>query len=66
MATVTYQNIAEATTSLKALLPEGFTPTFGIIGGSGLSALEQAIQEPRVEVSYGLIKGFPVSTGKSS
>ena len=63
MASVSYQDITEAVVSLKALLPQGFTPAFGIIGGSGLSALEQAIQEPRVEVSYGLIKGFPVSTG---
>jgi len=64
MSAVTYQSITEAVASLKALLPDGFKPAFGIIGGSGLSALEQAIQEPRTEVSYGLVKGFPVSTGR--
>jgi purine-nucleoside phosphorylase len=61
--TVTYQDITSAAEQLRGLLPEGFTPQFGIIGGSGLSALGQAIQEPRTEVSYGDIKGFPVSTG---
>jgi hypothetical protein len=61
---ITIESIREAADSLKALLPADFRPEIGIIGGSGLSALEDAVEEPRWEVPYGKIKGFPVSTGK--
>jgi purine-nucleoside phosphorylase len=60
---VTIESIREAADGLKAILPEDFKPEIGIIGGSGLSALEHAVEEPRWEVPYGKIKGFPVSTG---
>ena len=60
-----YESIKQAVDGLKTVLPAGFVPQFGIIGGSGLSALEKAIEGPRQEIPYGQIKGFPVSTGKS-
>ena len=60
------QSIKEAVEALKSLLPADFKPEVGIIGGSGLSALEEAVVEPRWEVPYGKIGGFPVSTGMSS
>lgn len=60
-----YESVKEAVDGLKAILPAGFVPQFGIIGGSGLSALEKAIEGPRQEVPYGQVKGFPISTGKS-
>jgi hypothetical protein len=63
---ITMQSIKEAVEVLKSLLPADFKPEIGIIGGSGLSALEDAVMEPRWEVPYGKIKGFPVSTGKLS
>lgn len=62
MAT-TFQDIIAAVDKLRTFLPQDFTPQIGIIGGSGLSALHEAIQEPRIEVSYADINGFPVSTG---
>jgi purine-nucleoside phosphorylase len=49
---------------LKASLPTDFVPKIGIIGGSGLSALEKAIEGERHEISYEQIHGFPVSTGQ--
>jgi purine-nucleoside phosphorylase len=61
---ITIESIQEAADGLKAILPEDFRPEIGIIGGSGLSALEHAVDEPKWEVPYGKIKGFPVSTGK--
>jgi len=60
---ITLQDITQAVDKLKTYLPQDFTPQIGIIGGSGLSALHEAVQEPRIEVSYADIKGFPVSTG---
>ena len=62
---VTFESVKQAADTLTALLPDGFVPQFGIIGGSGLSALEQAIAGPRTEVPYGQIQGFPISTGMS-
>ncbi|KAE9374883.1 purine nucleoside phosphorylase I, inosine and guanosine-specific [Stipitochalara longipes BDJ] len=59
---ITIESIKEAVEGLKSLLPVDFKPEIGIIGGSGLSALEDAVLEPRWEVPYGKIKGFPVST----
>ena len=61
---ITIEIIQDAVDGLNALLPADFRPEIGIIGGSGLSALEEAVEEPRWEVPYGKIKGFPVSTGK--
>lgn len=60
---VSFPDVTQAVDKLRTFLPDGFTPTIGIIGGSGLSALHEAVKEPRVEVSYADIKGFPVSTG---
>jgi len=59
------ESITEAVEGLQAVLPKDFIPYVGIISGSGLSALEAAIEEPRQEVPYEGIKGFPVSTGES-
>ena len=61
---ITIESIREAVASLRNLLPADFKPELGIIGGSGLSALEDAVEQPKWEVPYGKIKGFPVSTGK--
>jgi purine nucleoside phosphorylase len=59
-----FENFSEAAEGLKKLLPEVFTPEIGIICGSGLSGLQQAVTGPRIEVPYNEIKGFPVSTGE--
>jgi purine-nucleoside phosphorylase len=61
---ITIESIREVVAGLKNLLPADFKPEIGIIGGSGLSALEDAVEQPKWEVPYGKIKGFPVSTGK--
>jgi purine-nucleoside phosphorylase len=61
-----YENIVEAAEGLKRLLPADFVPEIGIICGSGLSGIQQAVTGPRIEVSYSEIKGFPVSTGRSN
>lgn len=59
-------DIRNAAEGLRKLLPNGFVPEIGIVGGSGLSTLEQALHPTmRVEVEYGQIKGFPISTGQS-
>jgi len=63
---ITMENIQAAVEGLKSLLPASFKPSIGIIGGSGLAALEEAVLEPRWEVPYGKIQGFPVSTGMFS
>jgi len=60
-----YESIKQAVVGLKAVLPAGFVPQFGIIGGSGLSVLEKAIGGQRHEIPYDQIKGFPISTGRS-
>ena len=59
-----YESFVEAAEGLKKLLSEGFVPEIGIICGSGLSSLADAVTGPRIEVPYSKIKGFPVSTGK--
>jgi purine-nucleoside phosphorylase len=56
--------LLEAAEGLKRLLPVDFVPEIGIICGSGLSGLQQAVTGPRVEVPYSEIKGFPASTGE--
>ncbi len=61
---ITVESIREAADGLISFLPADFRPEMGIIGGSGLSALEDAVEEPRWEVPYCKIKGFPISTGK--
>ena len=58
--------IQKAADRLKALLPEDWKPEIGIVGGSGLAKLEEAVLEPRWEVGYGEVEGFPVSTGMYS
>jgi purine-nucleoside phosphorylase len=62
--TITFESIQRAADGLKASLPTDFVPKIGIIGGSGLSALEKAIEGDRHEISYEQIDGFPVSTGQ--
>ncbi len=57
--------IREAVRQLKAIIPAGLIPKIGIIGGSGMAALESAIEGERYEVSYEQMNGFPVSTGQS-
>lgn len=61
----TFDIITAAADSLKAVLPQGFVPQIGIICGSGLSGIANAIEgfgyTPN-EISYSEIKGFPVST----
>jgi purine nucleoside phosphorylase len=65
---ITFDSIFEASESLKKFLPKGFEPKIGIICGSGLSAIADAIEpidEIRDELSYADINGFPVSGGKN-
>ncbi len=45
----------------KKLLPRGLAPSDGIILGSGLGKLANEIENP-IEIPYGTIPGFPVST----
>ena len=59
-----FENFIEAAEGLKKLLPVDFVPEIGIICGSGLSGIQEAIIESRVEIPYSEIKGFPVSTGQ--
>jgi purine nucleoside phosphorylase len=64
-----FESIQTAAAGLRSILPAGFQPSVGIICGSGLSGIADAV-EPitdgmRDEVSYGEIKGFPVSAGRS-
>jgi purine-nucleoside phosphorylase len=61
---ITFESIQQAVDGLKASLPADFVPKIGIIGGSGLSALERAIEGDRHEISYERIHGFPISTGQ--
>ncbi len=68
--------IEEATSFLQEILPKWFKPEILIIGGSGLSALEEAIYTPlslrddiqagKWVVPYEKIPGWPVSTGMFS
>ncbi|KAI1005212.1 hypothetical protein K3495_g3004 [Podosphaera aphanis] len=70
-------HILAAKSYLQSLLPPSFVPSVGIIGGSGLSALEDVIasfgsdagsnfdskvESKRVEIGFEKIPGFPVST----
>lgn len=60
----TFEAITAAADGLKAVLPKGFIPTIGLISGSGLSGIADAIKpigSVRDEISYSDIKGFPVS-----
>lgn len=59
-----YENFVESAEAIKKLLPADFVPEIGVICGSGLSGIQQAVTGPRVEVPYNEIKGFPVSTGR--
>ena len=66
---ITYESIQEAATALRKFLPKDFAPKIGIICGSGLSAIADAVDAivvdgVRDEISYRDIKGFPVSGGK--
>lgn len=60
----TFESMRESADGLRKILPDDFTPQTGIICGSGLSTLHLAVHEPRFEVPYSKIKGFPVSTGE--
>lgn len=59
-----YEDFVESAEAIKKLLPADFVPEIGVICGSGLSGIQQAVTGPRVEVPYNEIKGFPVSTGR--
>lgn len=62
----TFESIQAAADGLRSFLPKGFEPRVGIICGSGLSGIAEAINSiegVRDEISYSEIKGFPVSTG---
>ena len=59
-----FKDFQEAAEGLKKLLPEDFIPEVGIICGSGLSGLQEAVTGLRIEVPYSDIKGFPISTGQ--
>jgi len=54
--------------TIRAYLPESLkSPKIAIICGSGLGGLANTIDpEPRVELPYSQIDGFPVSTGMYS
>ena len=58
----------EAATHLQALLPQHLkTPSVGIICGSGLGGLADALHgEPRFEAIYSDIPYFPQATGTNS
>ncbi len=60
--------IANATTILQKALPSDWQgyPIFGVVGGSGLNALEEAFDTKVLEVPYNEIEGFPVSKGEIS
>lgn len=63
----TFEAIQAAADGLRSFLPKGFEPSVGIICGSGLSGIAdavKAIEGVRDEISYSEIKGFVVSTGK--
>lgn len=60
---ITLAQIEKAHETLITFIPKGFRPRVAIIGGSGLAALEKAIEGERTEVGYEKIPGFPVSTG---
>lgn len=59
-----FESFVEAAEGLKKRLPAEFVPQIGIVCGSGLSGLQEAVTGPRIEIPYSEIKGFPVSTGK--
>lgn len=64
---ITLEVIEQVVTYIKAILSDGFIPKIGIIGGSGLSGLDEALQGERHEISYveinKAVKQFPVTTG---
>lgn len=62
----TSKSTAEAFEYLQRQIPSGLqSPTIGIICGSGLGGLADAVQpHPRYEVSYHDIPHFPISQGK--
>jgi purine nucleoside phosphorylase len=68
MMSNTFEAIRDAADGLKSFLPKGFEPYIGIICGSGLSGIAEAIEAidggVRDEISYSEIKGFPISTGE--
>lgn len=55
----TYEMIEQTAEFLKERVP--FTPTIGIICGSGLGSLAQDLRDP-IEFPYSTIPNFPVST----
>lgn len=55
-----YDQVAEAAAFLQSRLG-GLAPTIGIVLGSGLGAVAEAVEQPAV-VSYGEIPHFPQST----
>lgn len=52
------QNCAE---TLKSLLPQGFSPSVGIVLGTGLGSLSASLQDALI-IPYAALPGFPEST----
>ena len=65
MENATSQQTAEALRYLQAnLTPKLYQPVIGIICGSGLNSLADAVlPDPRFEIPYTDIPHFPQSTG---
>jgi hypothetical protein len=60
-----FARATETAKQILAAVPEALQrPKVAIVCGSGLGGLADTIEpEPRVEIPYGQIPGFPVSTG---
>ena len=56
-----YEKIKNITSLIQSKIPHNFKPKVGIIMGSGLGELANAI-DVLVEIPYNTIEGFPVST----
>lgn len=60
-----YERALLTVDSIKKGLPNALSsPKLAIVCGSGLGGLAQTIEaEPRAEIPYANVPGFPVSTG---
>lgn len=56
-----YEKIKNITSHIQSKIPENFKPKVGIVMGSGLGQLANAI-DVLTTIPYNTIKGFPVST----
>lgn len=66
---VTLDVIEQVVDYVEGILPRGFIPKIGIIGGSGLSGLNEAFHGDKYEISYAeikeAVKEFPITNGMS-